>query len=300
VRMELVNCPLCGSDRDRQLFIAGPRRMVRCEVCGVVYRNPRPLVSSYLEEFGSGRAEVDDEAWLGVRRRSTFVRFLDAWPDRPGRVLDVGCGGGWFLKVATERGWSGVGVDLSPEAVRHAREVFGVDARRGTLDAQTFAPGSFDLVTLWNVLEVVPDPLALLRAILPLVRAGGTLHLRTPNYPFQRAGFVASRAARALGLRGFIDARPYFAFIVHVTAFSAGTIRLFLARAGFTDVRVFPSRPTPGDPYRTLGRFGEWPLDLIKLVSHGIARTAAAASGGQWIASASLEASAHRPPSEAR
>lgn len=300
MKMESVSCPLCGTDRPRQLFVAGPRRMVRCQVCGVVYRNPRPPVSSYREEFGSGRAEAADEAWLGVRRRAAFVRLLDAWRDRPGRVLDVGCGGGWFLKAATEQGWTAVGVDLSPQAVRHAREVFGADARQGTLEAQAFAPGSFDLVTLWNVLEVIPDPLALLRAILPLVRPGGTLHLRTPNYPFQRAGFAASRAARAVGLGRFIDAHPYLAFIVNVTAFSARTVRLFLARAGFTDVRVVPSPPTPGDPYRALGDVGEWPLHAIKVVSHRIALAAAAASGGRWIASASLEASAHRPPSEAR
>jgi 2-polyprenyl-3-methyl-5-hydroxy-6-metoxy-1,4-benzoquinol methylase len=292
--MEWVDCPLCRGGRHRELLMVGPRRIVRCESCGVVFRTPRPSVSAYVDEFGSGRAEAADEAWLGTRRSTTFTRFLDAWPDRPGRVLDVGCGGGWFLKAAVERGWDAVGVDLSPKAVRHAREVFGVDARQGTLEAQRFAPGSFDLVTLWNILEVIPDPLALLRAVRPLLRPGGTLSLRTQNYPFHRVAFAASRAARVLGLGAWLDQRPHVAFIFNVTAFSARTIRLFLDRAGFTAVRVMPSRPSPGDPYRALdGR--EWPLVAVKTVADLVARSVYAASGGRWIAAASLEASARCP-----
>jgi 2-polyprenyl-3-methyl-5-hydroxy-6-metoxy-1,4-benzoquinol methylase len=293
--MEVVSCPLCGSDRHRELLVVEPRRMVRCVMCGVVYRNPRPVARAYAEEFESGRAEVADEAWLGVRRRAVFVRFLDTWPDRPGRLLDVGCGGGWFLKAATERGWAAVGVDPSPEAVRRARETFGVDAREGTVATQQFEPGSFDLVTLWNVLDVVPEPFTVLRTIRPLLRPGGTLHLRTPNFPFQRIAFGAMRAARGVGFGRALGRRPYLAFIFNATAFSAPTARLFLERAGFTDVRVMPSRPAPGDPYRVLHGFAEWPLSLVKTGSHGFARAVFAVSGGRWIASASLEASARRP-----
>jgi len=293
--MEPVACPLCGGADHRQILVTGPRRIVRCEACGVVFRNPRPGAAAYTAEFGSGRAEVADEAWLGTRRGAAFARFLDAWPGRPGRVLDVGCGGGWFLKAATERGWSAVGIDLSPEAVRRAREKLGVDARQGTLDAQHFEPRSFDLVTLWNVIEVIPDPLGLLRSVHPLIRPGGTLHLRTQNYPFQRVAFAATRAARAVGARVWLDRRPYLAFIFNATAFSARTIRLFLGRAGFVDVRVIPSPPSPGDPYRALDGAREWPLAVVKLAADGVARAAYVVSGSRWIVGASFEASALRP-----
>ncbi len=294
MRMETVACPLCGGRRDRELFVVGPRRIVRCASCGVVFRNPRPAAPAYEEEFGSGRAEVADEAWLGRRRTATFVRFLDTWPGPPGRVLDVGCGGGWFLKAATERGWKALGVDLSPEAVRHAREVLGVDARQGTVADLEVDPGSFDLVTLWNILEVIPGPLDVLRTVHPLVRPGGAVYLRTQNYPFQRVALAVARVARLLGLGRVLARRPYVAFIFNVTAFSSRTIRLFLGRAGFTDVRVIPSPPSPGDPYRALDGRREWPLVLVKAVVHGMARAVYAVSGGRWIASASLEASARR------
>ena len=290
---EMVACPLCGSDRYRELLVVEHRRIVRCLECGVVFRNPRPTAAAYDEEFRSGRAEVADEARLGARRGAMFKSFLDAWPERPGRVLDVGCGGGWFLRAAVDRGWSGVGVDPSPAAVRHAKEVLRVDALPGKVEAQRFAPGSFDLVTLWNVLDVVPDPLGLLRAVRPLLRAGGVLYLRTPNDPFQRAAFRATRAARALGVHGVFDRRPDFAFVFNVTAFSGRTVRLLLGRAGFTEVRVTPSPPAPGDPYRALG-LPEWPLSAVKTVATGVARAAWVLSGRRWIAGASLEASARR------
>jgi SAM-dependent methyltransferase len=269
--------------------------MVQCESCGVVFRSPRPPIAASVEEFGSSPTGVAAEAWLGVRRSRMFVRFLEAWPGRPGRVLDVGCGGGWFLKAATERGWTAVGVDPSPAAARYAREEFGVDARPGGLEAHHFEPASFDLVTLWNVLDVVPEPLALLRTIQPLLRPGGTLHLRAPNFPFQRVAFGATRAARRVGLGRALDRRPYLAFIFNATAFSARTVRLFLERAGFTDVRVHPSPPAPGDPYRVFHGVAEWPLGLVKAGAHGMARAVWGVSGGRWIAGASLEASGRRP-----
>ena len=292
--VEWVACPLCRGDRSRKLLEAGPRRIVQCESCGVVFRNPRPSASRYLEQFGSGRAEVADEAWLGARRCATFARFLDTWPGRPGRVLDVGCGGGWFLRAAGDRGWDAVGVDLSPVAVRRARESLGVDARPGTLEAQRFEPGTFDLVTLWNVLEVIPDPLALLHAVGPLIRPGGVLHLRTQNYPFQRVAFATARVARLVGLGPWLDRHPHLVSIFNATAFSARTIRLFLDRAGYTDVRVTPSRPSPGDPYRALAG-KEWALTVVKVVADVVARSAYRVSGGRWIAGASLEASARCP-----
>jgi SAM-dependent methyltransferase len=296
VVMETVNCALCGSasSRHRQLLVTGPRRIVRCDACGLVFRNPRPAAVAYTEEFGSGRAEVENEAWLGARRRATFERFLDAWPDAPGRVLDVGCGGGWFLKTASERGWKAIGVDLSPAAVRHAREALGVDARVGSLEAQGFEPGSFDLVTLWNVIEVLPDPLGTVRAARDLLPPGGALYLRTQNYAFQRTAFEAARVARLAGLGRWLDERPHLAFIFNVTSFSNRTTRLALERAGLTVIRVIPSPPAPGDPYRALeGR--EWPLAAIKAVAHAAARGVYGLSGGRWVAGASLEALARRP-----
>jgi SAM-dependent methyltransferase len=259
-----------------------------------VFRSPRPSARAYAEEFGSGRAEVTDEAWLGARRRAGFERFLRTWPGPPGRVLDIGCGGGWFLRAAADRGWTGVGVDLSPAAVRHARSTLGVDARAGALDQQGFVPGSFDLVTLWNVLEVLPDPLATLVSARALLRPGGALYLRTQNYAFQRAAYEVARVARRAGLGAWLDARPHLLFIFNVTSFSNRTIRLFLDRAGLVVARVLPSPPSPGDPYRALGT-REWPLAAIKVVAHGMASGLHVVSGRRWVAGASLEVLARRP-----
>jgi SAM-dependent methyltransferase len=292
--METVNCPLCAGAHHRELLVAGPRRIVRCRDCGLVFRNPRPTASASTEEFASGRAEVPEEPWLGERRRAGFERFLDAWPAPPGRVLDVGCGGGWFLKAATDRGWTAVGVDLSPLAVERARRMFGVDARVGGIDRADLRDATFDLVTLWNVLELQPDPLGFLRAVGGFVRSGGALYVRTQNYPFQRTAFEVTRLARRAGLAAWLDARPHLASIFNATSFSNRTIRLLLARAGLRVVRVAPSPPSPGDPYRAIGE-REWPLAAVKAGARVVARVAYLASGGRVVAGASLEALARRP-----
>ena len=95
-----------------------------------------------------------------MRRSQHFRRFLKG-AGRPGKLLDVGCGYGFFLRLAQEAGWEAIGVDPDPQAVAYARSTLRVEALQGDLRDLDFADHSFDLVTLWNVLDYVPDPIPL-------------------------------------------------------------------------------------------------------------------------------------------
>lgn len=83
---------------------------------------------------------------MADRRTQQFRRFLDHFPSRPGRLLDVGCGYGFFLKIAEVRGWEAIGLDLDPQGVAYAKESLRANALLGDLRDVHF-PGRTPLIS---------------------------------------------------------------------------------------------------------------------------------------------------------
>ncbi len=97
-----------------------------------------------------------------------------------GRILDVGCGNGtWLMKMAA-LGWEVAGVEPGLQAAQ-AAQAAGLAVQHGTLETVDYAPGSFDVVRIWHVLEHVPQPLATLRQAYRLLKPGGQLIIGVPN-----------------------------------------------------------------------------------------------------------------------
>jgi 2-polyprenyl-3-methyl-5-hydroxy-6-metoxy-1,4-benzoquinol methylase len=97
-----------------------------------------------------------------------------------GRLLDVGCSSGYFLRRAERRGWDVHGLDPDPRAVAYAMAELGLNVRCGTLSDAGLPADSFDVVTLWGVLEHLPDPAAQLRLANRVLRDGGELVVAVP------------------------------------------------------------------------------------------------------------------------
>ncbi len=289
--LETVRCPLCGSNKGDALFEWRRRTMVRCSGCSLVYRNPRPTVFDVRRAYAADGTDLGLEERVARRRSHEFRRFFDSFPaDRPGRLLDVGCGYGFFLKMAEERGWKAVGLDLNPKAVDYAKERLRVNAILGDLNDIPFPDESFDLVTLWNVVECVPDPLELLRQLRPVLREEGTIFIRTQNEKWQFLSFRLTSLLPRLGWGNVFEDHPFATFVFHMASFSRFTLRLLIEQAGFVPLSIKNSKPTQGDPYLGLGSRGELLLTLIKLTVHGLAQSAYHLSGGRWLIGPSLEA----------
>jgi len=103
------------------------------------------------------------------------------------RVLDVGCGGGLLAEGMARRGARVTGIDLAPESLKvarlHALEA-GIDVEYREIAAEKLAntdAGGFDLVTCLEMLEHVPDPVAIVAALASLVRPGGDVICSTIN-----------------------------------------------------------------------------------------------------------------------
>ncbi|MCA9737912.1 MAG: class I SAM-dependent methyltransferase [Gemmatimonadota bacterium] len=229
---EHVPCVVCGADRPEPLFTKAGLDFVRCAECALVYMDPRPNADA-LERLYQYESAAND-AWVDVLLTEAEERFQSrdfghllervATVRPSGRLLDVGCSIGRLPRIARERGWDVLGLELGARAARHAREVYGLPVREERLEVCGFADGAFDVVTLIETLEHVPDPRALLEEIHRILAPGGAFLVGVPN--------VASLGVLVLGPLARTFNRN------HLVYYDARTLSRLLAAVGFEVVEV--------------------------------------------------------------
>ncbi|MBI4386545.1 MAG: glycosyltransferase, partial [Elusimicrobia bacterium] len=211
---------------------------------------------------------------------------------RHGRLLDVGCGGGRFIALAGAHGWEAQGIDLDPEACEAARKR-GLAVSRTSLKAAAFPDSFFDVVTLWEVLDIMEDPLGHLREAYRIARPGGTIFARVRNGPWHERVRRWGGRARSERIQSFS--------VLHRHAFSASTLSRALALAGWKDVRVSNSKWSLGAAF-FLAAPGWW-RGGVRMAAGGwncLSRLIAAATAGGFLAAPSIEAVARKPGAGSR
>jgi 2-polyprenyl-3-methyl-5-hydroxy-6-metoxy-1,4-benzoquinol methylase len=197
--MEIIQeCNLCGGQTTRILFTGSDRlhggeeqfSLFECQTCGLIYLNPRPgyaeIDQYYPADYQPFLKAIADEPTpfkrmdrrYGLHKRCSEVIKRAG---HSGRVLDIGCATGIFLEGMRDRGWQPEGVELSAFAASYARERFGLTVFSGTLEQANYPDNQFDLATMWDVLEHVPDPAGTLAEINRILKPGGWLVLSLPN-----------------------------------------------------------------------------------------------------------------------
>lgn len=286
MELESIPCPLCQSISCRPLFVHAEEQHVRCCDCGLIYVNPRQAMAQieafYEEEYYGLGQKIDYEA--RVEFFAGMARRLEN-QIRPGRLLDIGCGYGHFLLACQKRGWQVAGVELGGVACAWAREE-GLDVFNGTLAQARYPENSFDLVTLWNVLDHLAEPLAEVREILRVLRPGGRICFRVPNAAFHLRAKKALRLLQVLGVR---DVTTF-----HLISLTPRTARLLLERGGFTAVRVENSPLSSVNPWSAQRDYRGQLIRLLKvLVQLGVS-AGALASAGRWLWAPAIEVQARK------
>jgi SAM-dependent methyltransferase len=193
-------CPACDEPEYRLLFHASDRlyqttperfRVVQCRGCGLIRLDPWPsreaLRRYYPPEYWfapeASAADRLEQAWrrLVLNDHLEFVRRALGDSGASGLVLDVGCGGGLFLRLLKERGVPVLGMDLSGHAAAIAWRRNGTPAVCARLDAAPLAAGSCAAITMFHVLEHLEDPAGYLEAAHALLAPKGRLIVQTPN-----------------------------------------------------------------------------------------------------------------------
>jgi 2-polyprenyl-3-methyl-5-hydroxy-6-metoxy-1,4-benzoquinol methylase len=249
LELEDVACNLCGSQArtvlrpavDASAGIADlaktfssssnerlTQQLVSCEECGLQYVSPRLRAQAVIDGYAEGTDEQFVSQALG--RELTFRKCLDlierAWNRPPGRLLDIGTGGGSFPHVAATRGWKAEGCEPNRWLCEWARSNYGLPIRPGTVFEQDYPSDFFDVVTLWDVLEHTPDPRKEIAEAHRLLAADGLLVV---NYPD-----IGSWIARLMG-NSWV-----FLLDVHLYYFTRSTIARLLEDSGFAVVTIRP------------------------------------------------------------
>jgi len=230
---KLNRCRVCGGRDHSILFVKGGYEVAKCGNCGLVFLNFAPsdrfLSDYYAEDFFNdsgtkdGYSDYKEEA---VNLERTFRRRIDIlkrYQEKGGTLLDVGCATGEFMKLAAEY-WNVYGVEISSYASRAAGEK-GLNVFNGKLEQSPYLNSGFNVVTLWDTIEHVAQPLETMRLISRIVKPKGIVALTT--------GDVGSFVSRACGRYWHLYNIPQ-----HLSYFDKGTITDLLKRSGFKTVEI--------------------------------------------------------------
>ena len=242
-----VPCPLCGSPDRRKIYpatkppvmtpadlacatalLASYDAIVKCRSCGLRYTSPRPSDGDIAGNY----PDVADTEFIQEHRgrELTYQRLIREMDrilmGKRGTLLDVGCAMGFFPVEARKAGWDVEGLEPSRWAVEYAKKEFGLNVRQGNVAEASLTPESYDVITIWDVVEHLTDPVGDFKKLAGALKPGGMLAFSTHS--------IESLAARIMGRR-----YP-FLMAMHLTHFSSWTTGLLCERTGLRQVSVTP------------------------------------------------------------
>jgi 2-polyprenyl-3-methyl-5-hydroxy-6-metoxy-1,4-benzoquinol methylase len=230
-----IACNLCGRDDTRLRYQKAGLSIVECCRCGLTYVNPRWTQAEIWHRYGSAyfweeylpaQGAADGQVDMDLHDRQARPILDLARPYwQQGRLLDVGCAAGFFLKAAERSGWTEVlGVEIMQDAVDFARERLGLHVLQGTLEQANFGSDFFDVVTMLETIEHLLDPRSAVSEAYRILRPGGALILTTPN--------LGSLARRLFGVQWSVLGPGE-----HLYYFRAATLTHMLQEAGFRHIK---------------------------------------------------------------
>lgn len=250
ISWERVGCNLCGADnarlyhRETLPYFDRPLTfdIVKCRKCGLVYTNPRLV--DYNATYLSGVDRQDEHFADHDRAKHPVfasaldqIRRLTPSTSTDVRILDIGCGSGYFLHLARQRGWQVQGIEPAETSARYAAGHYHLPVERADMYTLDWPEAQFDVITAWDVIEHVPDPAAFLQQCSEWLKPGGLLALRFPGDRWQKIkGILFHHLLQSR--------RAAFGATMHLYFFNETTMGRLAARAGLTMVY---SRTTPSE-----------------------------------------------------
>jgi SAM-dependent methyltransferase len=190
-------CPACRGERFREFSARGGLRVLRCLACASCKLSPGNGNGFHDFTYDAGYFESwnlapGSPAWK-LRQATAAMRLetLERLGVRGGALLDVGAAGGYLVERANRAGFDARGVEISEHAVRIASRVVPGKVHQGTLETLDLPPASLDVVTLFDVLEHVPEPESSLSRLAGWLRPRGWIAVTTPDVDSLSARLMA-------------------------------------------------------------------------------------------------------------
>lgn len=231
---QVLRCPVCEAQLKpwRVKRIGDNANLSQCSECQLVFQNPPIEVPQLYSDhyFGVEQDFLTNLSFIEMKRWSfgkAIVPILNKVGLLEGRVLDIGCGTGALLDVLSARGFEAFGIEIGKSwefaSRRHPNRI-----HHGSLQSAHFKDGFFDLVTMFDVIEHLHDPVGVLREVRRILNPSGWVYILTPN--------ILSINARLLG-RHWYQYKPN----EHLFYFSPPSLDNLLCICGFEDAVIEPA-----------------------------------------------------------
>lgn len=202
--VKIEQCPVCGNDKFSlflslsDYFLSGETfDIVQCNQCSFRFTNPRPPdheLGRYYESqeyisHSNTKNGLFSTLYQSIRRRTIRSKFhLISGLSNGKSILDIGCATGELIHYFAYRGWKVTGIEPNEKARQFARDQYQLKVEDENYLA-TALPGSFDVVTMWHVLEHVPDINARIEEVRSVLKDDGVLFIAVPNPDSWDAGY---------------------------------------------------------------------------------------------------------------
>lgn len=217
------NCPVCNSINSSIIFDKSASTYVKCNECTMVYLNPilnpRAIIE-YYNNLNTGQGDtVSTESRFYTEIYTMGLDSIEEYKKQAGNILDIGCSTGFFLDIAKGKGWRTTGIELGIDEAAKA-EAKGHKLFKKTID-NLDPQEKFDAITMWDVLEHIPNGIDQLSMIKDHLNEKGILFLQIPN----------SDALAAKIMRG---ACRMFDGLEHTNLYNPKTIAILAMKTGYT------------------------------------------------------------------
>ena len=173
------SCLICNSTALKPLKGYEATHLCKCQNCGFVFAQAIPTMEE-LEKHYEGYSRNDYLSPITIKRYNELLDYFEQFR-KTGKLIDVGCGIGYFLEEAKKRGWEVYGTEFTDEAIKIC-EAKGINMQKGVLSPEDFDPNSFDVITSFEVLEHINNPQEEINNFHKILRKGGLVYLTTPNF----------------------------------------------------------------------------------------------------------------------
>lgn len=185
--MKIFHCYYCKSKKVIEYkFINKEFVLSLCKSCRLIFTNPQPPSTLYTEiNKGKYDSKEEEKSYLGIskqiyKRAEKYVERVQKHK-KNGKYLDIGCSYGIYLQAAKKAGFETYGVEVASKAVRYANTRLGLKVKQGTIEETRFASNNFDVITLYDVLEHIPNMKKFLKEVNKILKFGGLLVIQCPN-----------------------------------------------------------------------------------------------------------------------
>jgi len=247
-------CPVCKAEIGSSICRFNDRTYRLCSKCGIIHMdriNTLPFeyakeyfFDSYVKQYGKTYLEDFNNIKIAARGRLKNIKSLFANVQGEPSLLDIGCAYGPFLSASKEEGFSPNGIEPSQDAVNYVKDVLLIPAVQGFFPGgHNFKANSFNVITLWYVIEHFKNCVAVFSEIKKLLKPDGILAFSTPSF---------SGVSGRKNLRRFLNASP----ADHFTVWSPKMCKKALSLAGFKVKKIDVIGHHP-ERFPFLGRFAK-------------------------------------------